>query len=62
MNEENKKLTIGARCRRIVNNHASEFSIGSALLLICIILAISSPYFYRYAILKTSFLMCLLPA
>lgn len=47
MNEENKKLTIGARCRRIVNNHASEFSIGSALLLICIILAISSPYFLQ---------------
>lgn len=47
MREDTNKLTFGARVRRIVNNHASEFSIGSALLLICIVLTICSPYFLQ---------------
>ena len=37
MSEQNKK-TVGARIKRVFRNHASEFSMGSALLVICIVL------------------------
>ncbi|MDO4369791.1 MAG: ABC transporter permease [Clostridia bacterium] len=51
MSEQNKK-TVGARIKRVFRNHASEFSIGSALLVICIVLTCLSPFFLQMRNIK----------
>lgn len=44
---EQKKASNGNGFRRFISNHGSECSIGAALLVICIILSILSPYFLQ---------------
>lgn len=50
MSIQNNKA--GQRLRKIFRNHASEFSIGSALLLICIVLSCLSPFFLQVRNIK----------
>ena len=45
MSEQKKASAGNSKVRQFISNHASEFSIGGALLVICIILACASPYF-----------------
>lgn len=45
MSENKNSAAASGKFRQIVNRHASEISIGAALLLICIVLACCSPYF-----------------
>ena len=45
MNE--KKNAPQSRFRRVFSEHASEFSVGAALVIVCIVLACLSPYFLQ---------------
>lgn len=45
MSEQKKASAGNSKFRQFIGNHASEFSIGGALLVICAILACASPYF-----------------
>ena len=45
MSEQKKASAGNNKIRQFIGNHASEFSIGGALLVICAVLACASPYF-----------------
>lgn len=45
MSEQKKASAGNSKFRQFIGNHASEISIGGALLAICIVLACASPYF-----------------
>ncbi len=45
MSEQKKASAGNSKLRQFIGNHASEISIGGALLVICIVLACASPYF-----------------
>lgn len=45
MSEQKKSSAGNSKFRQFIGNHASEISIGGALLAICIVLACASPYF-----------------
>ena len=47
MSEQKKVSAGGSKFRQFISNHASEISIGSALLVICIVLACASPFFLK---------------
>ena len=52
MGEQINKSFVDQRVRKFINRHASELSIGTALLIICLILALQSPYFLKLRNLK----------